>query len=119
MQTIVKCVFLCFFPSPLSHFLYPCILTWVEFVVGCLPYSKKIFLGCSSSSQNVVEEELVGMLPQKSYLFYICIFIFFIEHPALIYKILGYRAVSLKTQIFLVEILRRESFLGKLKSARI
>ena len=43
IQTIVECVFLLlllFFSSSLSHFLC-CILTWVEFVVGCLPYREK------------------------------------------------------------------------------
>ena len=88
------CIFVfVFFSSPLSHFLCLCILTWAEFVVGCLPYPKKILSGCSSSSQNVVGEEPVGMLPQNSYLFCIYIYIFFTEYHALIYKILGERAV--------------------------
>ena len=62
-------------------------MAWVCCWLSSLPRE------CSSSSQNVVEEEPVGMLPQKSYLFCVYIYIFFIEYRALICKILGYRAV--------------------------
>ena len=82
-------------------------MAWVCCWLSSLPRE------CSSSSQNVVEEEPVGMLPQKSYLFCVYIYIFFIEYRALICKILGYRAVVefvWKLRVFLVEILRRELF---------
>ena len=56
------CFIIIIFFSPPSHFLCPCILKWVEFVVGCLPFS-----GCSSSSQNGVEEEPFGDMLQQNH----------------------------------------------------
>ena len=95
-----------FFSSPLSHFLCPCILKWVEFVVGCLPFS-----GCSSSSQNVVEEEPFGdMLQQNHSKFTFIYFSLNIVHNLKNTWLQGSSWVCPKTQIFLVEILRRELF---------
>ena len=103
------CIFVFFFFLSSFSFSLPMHpnMGWVCCWLSSLPRE------CSSSSQNVVEEEPVGMLPQKI-IFILCLHLYIFHWISCTNLqntwLQGSSWVFLKTQVFLVKILWRELF---------